>query len=119
MSDEVKLGIIGVGQIGKRHLEQYRGTSRLMPLPPVPDARIIAACDINEEELERVAKEYDIPHTFTDFRELLAMDEIVAVDVCLHNNLHAPLPSLPSRRARTSTARNPWPAPLWTPSGCA
>lgn len=91
MFDELKLGIIGVGLIGKMHLDWYRGTSRIRPLPPVPDARIIAACDINEEELERVAKEYDIPHTFTDFRELLAMDEIVAVDVCLHNNLHAPV----------------------------
>lgn len=96
MSDEVKLGIIGVGLIGKVHLERYRGKVHFQPhpfesLPPIPDARIIAACDINEEELERVAKEYDIPHTFTDFRELLAMDEIVAVDVCLHNNLHAPV----------------------------
>lgn len=91
MSDEVKLGIIGVGMAGKMHLDLYRGTSREWPLPPVPGARLIAACDINEEELERVAKEYDIPHTFTDFRKLLAMDEIVAVDVCLHNNLHAPV----------------------------
>jgi len=89
--DEVKLGIIGVGMIGKRHLDWYRGTSSLRPLPPVPDARVIAACDINEEELGWVAKEYNIPHTFTDFRELLTMDEIVAVDVCVYNNLHAPI----------------------------
>ncbi len=82
MADEVKLGIIGVGQIGKSHLKRYQ---------EVAGARIVAACDTNEAELQRVAAEYNIPNTFTDFRQLLAMDEIVAVDVCLHNNLHAPV----------------------------
>jgi len=82
MADEVKLGIIGTGQIGKRHLHRYQ---------QVPGARMVAACDIDEQEVQRVAAEYGIPHVFTDFRELLAMDEIVAVDVCLHNNLHAPV----------------------------
>jgi predicted dehydrogenase len=82
MADEVKLGIIGVGQIGKSHLKNYLA---------VPGARMVAACDVNEEELKRVAAEYKIPNTFTDYHELLAMDEIVAVDVCLHNNFHAPI----------------------------
>ncbi len=82
MADEVKLGIIGTGQIGKMHLHKYR---------QVPGAKMVAACDIDEKEVQRVAAEYGIPHVFTDFRELLAMDEIVAVDVCLHNNFHAPM----------------------------
>jgi len=29
--------------------------------------------------------------TYTDFRELLKRDDIEAVDVCLHNNLHMPV----------------------------
>jgi predicted dehydrogenase len=82
MAEEVKLGIIGVGQIGKSHLKKYL---------EVPEARIVAACDVNEAELKRVAAEYKIPNTFSDYRQLLAMDEVVAVDVCLHNNFHAPI----------------------------
>ncbi len=82
MADEVKLGIIGTGQIGKMHLKKYQ---------QVAGARMVAACDIDEKEVKRVAAECSIPHVFTNFRELLAMDEIVAVDVCLHNNLHAPM----------------------------
>ncbi len=38
-----------------------------------------------------MAQENGIPRVFTDFRELLAVEEIEAVDVCLHNNLHAPM----------------------------
>jgi len=92
MADEVKIGIIGTGQIGKMHIMTYRGEKTWGPqLGPVPGVKIEAVCDINEQELKRVAERYNIPRTTTDFRELLAMDDIVAVDVCLHNNLHAPV----------------------------
>ncbi|MHC5033924.1 MAG: Gfo/Idh/MocA family protein [Planctomycetota bacterium] len=82
MADEVKLGIIGVGQIGKRHVRRYQA---------IPGARVTAVCDIDQQEAERVAEECGAPHVFGDFRDLLSLDEIVAVDVCLHNNLHAPV----------------------------
>jgi len=82
MSDTVKLGIIGVGQIGKRHVKRYA---------EVPGAEVIAIADIDEPEAHRVAEEHGIRHVFTDFRGLLEIDEIQAVDVCLHNNLHAPV----------------------------
>ena len=82
MADEVKIGIIGTGQIGKAHIKKYQ---------EVPGAKIAAVCDTNEGEAARVAKEFGIPKVLTKFRDLLAMDEIVAVDVCLHNNLHAPV----------------------------
>ncbi len=79
--DKVKIGFIGVGQIAKMHMTRYE------KLP----VEIVAAADINEQELKRVAAERNIKHTFTDYKKLLEMDEIVAVDVCLHNNLHAPV----------------------------
>ncbi len=81
MADKPKIGIIGCGQIANMHLRRYQ------KLP----VEIVAAADIDEAALARTAQEYDIKHTFTDFRKLLKMDEIVAVDVCLHNNLHAPV----------------------------
>ncbi len=81
MADKVKIGMIGVGQIGKYHLENYK------QLP----VEIVALADIDKAEGERVGKEYGIPTVLTDFRKLLGIGEIEAVDVCLHNNLHAPM----------------------------
>jgi predicted dehydrogenase len=78
----IRIGMIGVGQIGKLHLHHYA---------QIPGAQIVAAADINETELQRVAQEHNIPFTTTDFRKLLERDDIDAVDVCLHNNLHAPV----------------------------
>ena len=42
-------------------------------------------------EAARVSGLYSIPDVYTDFRELLARDDIEAVDVCLHNNFHMPV----------------------------
>jgi predicted dehydrogenase len=81
MAEKVKIGIIGVGQIGKRHVAAYQ------KLP----VELVAVADVDEAEARKVAAENGIPKTFTNFRDLLAMEEIEAVDVCLHNNLHAPV----------------------------
>lgn len=78
----IRIGIIGVGQIGKSHIANYA---------KVPGARIVAAADVNEAELRRVAAENQIPNVTTDFRQLLKRDDVDAVDVCLHNNFHMPV----------------------------
>lgn len=83
MSNPVRVGIIGVGQIGKHHLNMYT--------QKINGVELVAAADINAAELARVAETYKIPNTYTNFRELLQRDDIEAVDVCLHNNYHAPV----------------------------
>jgi len=89
VADNVRLGIIGTGQIGQQHISRYLG--KLPKLGPVPGAEIVALCDVDEAHVRGVAEEHGIGQVFTDFRELLAVGEIDAVDVCLHNNLHAPV----------------------------
>lgn len=79
MAEKVRIGVIGVGQIGKRHLERYA---------QIESGEVVAIADINAEELARVSQRFGIPDTYTSYRDLLARDDIVAVDVCLHNNYH-------------------------------
>ncbi|MGZ9583385.1 Gfo/Idh/MocA family protein [Paenibacillus marinisediminis] len=79
--NKIRIGIIGVGIIGKVHLENYKN---------IEGVEIVAAADIDEPELQRVAAQFGIPHIYTDFREMLKRDDIDAIDVALHNNLHAP-----------------------------
>lgn len=82
MTDKVRIGIIGVGQIGKHHLRTYAD---------IPEAEVVAVADLRADEAARVAQERNIPSVYTDYRELLARDDIQSVDVCLHNRLHAPV----------------------------
>ena len=79
---KIRIGIIGVGIIGKSHLEKYS---------KIEGAEIVAVCDVNEQEARNVAEKYNVPSVYTDFREMLQRDDIEAVDVCLHNNFHEPV----------------------------
>lgn len=82
MSDKIRLGIIGVGQIGKHHIKRYQS---------IPEAEIVAVADVREDEAQRVAQEFGIPYVYTDYRDLLDREDITSVDVCLHNRLHRPV----------------------------
>ena len=78
----IRIGLIGAGQRGGQHLENYQH---------VPGAEIVAVADINEALAQRVAAQYKIPDVYTDYRHLLQRDDLEAVDICLHNNLHRPV----------------------------
>jgi predicted dehydrogenase len=82
MEVKTRVGVIGAGQIGQKHLEIYQG---------IPDVEVAAVVDSNFARAQAAGQKYHIPHVFTDFRELLAREDIQAVDVCLHNNLHRPV----------------------------
>ncbi len=82
MADKVRIGIIGVGQIGTAHLRQYA---------EIPAAEVVAVADLFPERRARAGANFGVPHQYADYRELLARDDIDAVDVCVHNNKHAPL----------------------------
>ncbi|GIX07585.1 MAG: oxidoreductase [Candidatus Poribacteria bacterium] len=83
MVEKLRTGVIGCGIIGKTHIRRYQEMRE--------DVEVLAVADINEAEARRVAQENGIPHVFTDYKELLAVEEIDAVDVCLPNFLHAPV----------------------------
>lgn len=80
--EKVKVGLIGAGQIGGFHLDGYEN---------IDAADVLAVADIDEQKAESVADKYGIKNFYTDYRELLENEEIEAVDVCVHNNLHAPI----------------------------
>ena len=82
MDKKLRIGVIGVGQIGQVHLDNYKA---------IPEVEVVAIADVNGAHAQSVADRYGISDVYTDFRELLARTDIQAVDVCLHNNLHMPV----------------------------
>jgi predicted dehydrogenase len=80
-SDQVRVGIIGVG-IGATHA---RGYSKL------PNVEIAALCDLNTERAEKLAGEYGVTKIYSDYNTMLAEEKLDAVSVCTPNALHAPV----------------------------
>jgi predicted dehydrogenase len=83
MSNTLKIGLIGTGGI-------VRGAHLKPGWLAVPDAEIVAACDISEASVKQLAADFKIPKVFTDFHEMLKMKEIDAVDICTPNKVHTP-----------------------------
>ena len=82
MSKKVRIGIIGVGTIGSVHANNYAN---------VPNAEVVALCDILPDRLAEKAKLHGVAKTYTDFNDLLADPQIDAVSVCVPNHMHAPI----------------------------
>jgi predicted dehydrogenase len=82
MSEKIRIGMIGCGQIAQQHLVRYATMSDRVSL--------VAASDINEACASETGAKYAIPHVYANFREMLKRDDLDAIDVCLHNNLHRP-----------------------------
>jgi predicted dehydrogenase len=79
MSEEIRVAVIGTGQIGVRHLEKYG---------QVEGVKVVAVSDIRDDHARRMADRFGVPDVYPDYNEMLKRDDIHAVDVCLHNRLH-------------------------------
>ncbi len=83
MERTVKVGIIGCGGIANgKHMPS---------LKKLPNVEMVAFCDIIEEKARAAAEKYGTPDAkvFTDYKDLLAMDEIEVVHVCTPNRSHS------------------------------
>lgn len=79
---KLKVGVIGVGSISSLHIQSYLNNENV---------ELVALCDINEKRLQDNAAKYDIHNIFTDYNDMLKMDELDAVSICTWNNIHAPI----------------------------
>ena len=72
-----RIAIIGTGLISQRHMRTWS---------KIPGAKVVAGCDIDDAVLQAWGQKWGVSELYHDYRELLARDDIDAVDVCLHNN---------------------------------
>jgi len=81
--DKLRIGVLGTGIIMRDF--------HLLTLRNHPKAEVAAAGNLHAESLERLAKDFDIPKTYTDFEEMASAHDIDAVVIGLPNYLHAPV----------------------------
>ena len=75
------IGVLGVGEMGKRHAENLR---RL-----VPEARFVAVADVAAERARQVAAELEIEHSFGSLEDMLARKDIQAIVIATPDKFHA------------------------------
>ena len=83
MTEPVGIALIGAGGIAQgAHLPAYK------KLESEGKVRIIALADIVESTAKAAAEKFDVPRIFSDYREMLLLKEIDAIDVCTPNYVH-------------------------------
>lgn len=85
--DEVGIGIVGYGMMGRAHAYGYELAPRVRELPVVPRLRAISGRD--PAAVAAAAARYGIPDWTSDWRELVVRDDVDIVDVCTPPGTHA------------------------------
>jgi predicted dehydrogenase len=82
MPKTVRIAIIGSGGIARAvHIPGYRAIQE-------QGVEIVAVADVMPGRAEAVAKEFNIPHAYTSYAEMLAQEKPDAVSVCTPNVAH-------------------------------
>ncbi|MGA2420200.1 MAG: Gfo/Idh/MocA family oxidoreductase [Candidatus Acidiferrum sp.] len=75
------VGVLGVGEMGRRHAENLR---RL-----VPEARLMAIADVAGARAKQVAEELEVEHSFASLEDMLELKEIQSVLIATPDKFHA------------------------------
>ena len=86
MSKPLNIGMIGYGFMGRAHSNAYNRVSNFFDLEYHPVLK--AACARSAEAVQAFADTWGYESIETDWRKLIARDDIDAVDICVPNNLH-------------------------------
>jgi myo-inositol 2-dehydrogenase/D-chiro-inositol 1-dehydrogenase len=79
--EKLKFGVIGVGRIGKIHIENLSHR--------IPNAEVIVAADVYSEELNNVAKQFSIGSTSSNYKDILNTPDVDAVVICSPTDTHS------------------------------
>lgn len=75
------VGVLGVGEMGRRHAENIRRV--------VPEARLLAVADVAVERARQTAKDLEIDYAFGSLNEMLERKDINAVVIATPDKFHA------------------------------
>ena len=85
---ELRIGLIGCGFMGRTHSNAYKRVSDFFPALTYRPV-LKAVCSRNLEKVQAFADQWGYESVETDWKALIARDDIDAVDICAPNNMHA------------------------------
>lgn len=88
MAKEIRIGLVGYGFMGRTHTNGYKRVGDFFPeLQSRPVLQ--AVCGRTEDKTKAFADQWGYRSYETDWRKLIARDDIDAIDICTPNDQHA------------------------------
>lgn len=79
MKEKLNVGVISCSNMAERHMEAAAG---------LPNTELVMVCDIDKEKMEKVAARFKVAKYSTDYRDVLADEEVDVVVVCTPDQTH-------------------------------
>ena len=86
MSKTLNIGLIGYGFMGRAHANAFRKVNQFFDLEYRPVLK--ACCARNSDKIKPFAENWGFDSYETDWKKMVARDDIDAVDICAPNHLH-------------------------------
>ncbi len=78
----LRVGVVGLGYAGTTHLESFAA---------LPGVEVVALAGKEADRLASLGASHGIPHLFTDWEDLVALDDLDVVSIGAPNALHHPI----------------------------
>lgn len=85
---QIRIGLIGCGLMGRTHSNGYKRIGDFFPelqYRPV----LKAVCSRREDKVKAFAEQWGYESYTTNWKDLIARDDIDAIDICTPNDTHA------------------------------
>ena len=93
------VGVVGVGEMGRRHAENLRRN--------VAEARLIAVADVSEDRARRIAGELEIEASYASLEAMLENKEIDAIVIATPDKFHAQAIAVAARAGKDILCEKP------------
>lgn len=87
MSKMLNVAMIGYKFMGKAHSQAWREASLFFDVPIKPVMKVV--CGRHEEPLKEFADRWQWEEAVTDWKQVIARDDIDIIDICTPTHLHA------------------------------
>ncbi len=77
--DCLKVGVIGVGGIGRGHVEH---------LADLSEAELVAVADVDKTRTHRVQEDFQVPRTYARYEEMMEKEKLEGVFICTPPSVH-------------------------------
>ena len=105
MAKTLRIGMIGYGFMGRAHSNGYNRVKDFFDLEYLPVLQAVAARD--PAKAKAFADRWGYKRVETDWRTLVASDDIDAIDICTPNNLHAEIAIEAARHGKAILCEKP------------
>lgn len=105
---KIKTGIVGLGRLGMRHAENLALR--------INGAELTAICDMDKDKLNKAADRLGAKYKFTDFSDMLGLEELDAVAVVSPSGFHTRQIQSALEAGKHVFRKSPWGLP-WKNAG--